>query len=270
MASANLPVFKSEDIDGKFFIDGGFYDNCPLRLLESKGYDDLIAVRVSPNRKLREPIKEDTKFIEIKPSEPLGRGLIFSNDTIRRNMLRGYFDRIKKIEGLKGNKYYIDGITDDEFMNRLISYPDEKILPYAESRGVVGKNPKRILFEDLIPETAEALKMGKDATYQDIFIELLESIAEGKKIKKFKVYSLDEFIDCINKSEDDDSSSSKLSELKKAAFRLAKPIEKITPITFKESILKEFEESMLDDIGYHVSQLESYEKNEDKDDDGWD
>lgn len=53
MASANLPVFKSEDIDGKFFIDGGFYDNCPLRLLESKGYDDLIAVRVSPNRKLR-------------------------------------------------------------------------------------------------------------------------------------------------------------------------------------------------------------------------
>lgn len=270
MASANLPVFKSEDIDGKFFIDGGFYDNCPLRLLESKGYDDLIAVRVSPNRKLREPIKEDTKFIEIKPSEPLGRGLIFSNDTIRRNMLRGYFDRIKKIEGLKGNKYYIDGITDDEFMNRLISYPDEKILPYAESRGVVGKNPKRILFENLIPETAEALKMGKDATYQDIFIELLESIAEGKKIKKFKVYSLDEFIDCINKSEDDDLSSSKLSELKKAAFRLAKPIEKITPITFKESILKEFEESMLDDIGYHVSQLESYEKNEDKDDDGWD
>jgi len=112
--------------------------------------------------------------------------------------------------------------------------------------------------------------MGKDATYQDIFIELLESIAEGKKIKKFKVYSLDEFIDCINKSEDDDSASSKLSELKKAAFRLAKPIEKITPITFKESILKEFEESMLDDIGYHVSQLESYEKNEDKDDDGWD
>lgn len=270
MASANLPVFKSEDIDGKFFIDGGFYDNCPLRLLESKGYDDLIAVRVSPNRKLREPIKEDTKFIEIKPSEPLGRGLIFSNDTIRRNMLRGYFDRIKKIEGLKGNKYYIDGITDDEFMNRLISYPDEKILPYAESRGVVGKNPKRILFENLIPETAEALKMGKDATYQDIFIELLESIADGKKIKKFKVYSLDEFIDCINKSEDDDSSSSKLSELKKAAFRLAKPIEKITPITFKESILKEFEESMLDDIGYHVSQLESYEKSEDKDDDGWD
>lgn len=269
MASANLPVFKSEDIDGKFFIDGGFYDNCPLRLLESKGYDDLIAVRVSPNRKLREPIKESTKFIEIKPSEPLGRGLIFSNDTIRRNMLRGYFDRIKNIECLKGNRYYIEGIRDEEFMKRLISYPDEKILPYAENRGIVGKNSKRVLFEDLIPEIAEVLKVKKEATYQDIFIELLEAIAEGKKIKKFKIYSLDEFIDCINKSEDD-LVSSKLSELKKVAFKLAKPIEKITPITFKESILKEFEEKMLDDIGYHVSQLESYEKSEDKDDEGWD
>ena len=270
MASANLPVFKSEDIDGRTFIDGGFYDNCPLRLLESKGYDDLVAVRVSPNRKLREPTNESTKFIEIKPSEPLGRGLIFSNDTIRRNMLKGYFDRIKKIECLKGNKYYITGITDDEFMNRLISYPDEKILPYAESRGIVGKDPKRVLFEDLIPETAEALKMGKESTYQEIFIGLLEAIAEGKKIKKFKIYSLDEFINCINNSEDNESTNSKLLELKKTALRLAKPIEKMTPITFKESILKEFEENMLDDIGYHVSQLESYEKSEDRDDDGWD
>ena len=247
MASANLPVFKSEDIDGKMFIDGGFYDNCPLRLLESKGYDDLIAVRVSPNRKLREPINESTKFIEIKPSEPLGRGLIFSNETIRINMLRGYFDRIKKIEGLKGEKYYITGITDDEFMKRLISYPNEKILPYAESRGVVGKDPKRVLFEDLIPETAEALKMGKESTYQEIFIGLLEEIAESKKIKKFKIYSLDEFISCINNAEDEDSTNSKLLELKKTALRLAKPIEKVTPITFKESILKEFEESMLDE-----------------------
>lgn len=270
MASANLPVFKSEDIDGKMFIDGGFYDNCPLRLLESKGYDDLIAVRVSPNRKLREPINESTKFIEIKPSEPLGRGLIFSNETIRINMLRGYFDRIKKIEGLQGEKYYITGITDDEFMKRLISYPNEKILPYAESRGVVGKDPKRILFEDLIPETAEALKMGKESTYQEIFIGLLEEIAESKKIKKFKIYSLDEFISCINNAEDEDSTNSKLLELKKTALRLAKPIEKVTPITFKESILKEFEESMLDDIGYHFSQLENYEKCEDKDDDDWD
>ena len=72
-------------------------------------------------------------------------------------MLRGYFDRIKKIEGLKGNKYYIDGITDDEFMNRLISYPDEKILPYAESRGVVGKNPKRILFERILFQKLQKL-----------------------------------------------------------------------------------------------------------------
>ena len=80
---------------------------------------------------------------------------------------------------------------------------------------------------------------------------------------------MDEFISCINNAEDEDSTNSKLLELKKTALRLAKPIEKVTPITFKESILKEFEESMLDDIGYRINQLESYEKSEDKDDD-WD
>jgi len=29
MASANFPAFKIEPIEGKFYIDGGFYDNCP-------------------------------------------------------------------------------------------------------------------------------------------------------------------------------------------------------------------------------------------------
>lgn len=250
MASANLPVFKIEDVDGKFFIDGGFYDNCPLRLLESKGYDNLIAVRVSPNRKLREPIKEETKFIEIKPVEPLGRGLIFNNETIRENMLKGYFDRIKKIEGLRGNKYYIEGIKEEDFIKRLISYPDDKILLFAKARGIENMDSKRILFEKIIPETADTLKLNKEASYQDIFIALLEEVASTRNIDRFKIYTLDEFIECVKKSDIDDTNNSKIADLKNLALKIVKPIERITPITFKESILKEFEKNILDDIGF--------------------
>lgn len=250
MASANLPVFRTEDLDGKIFIDGGFYDNCPLRLLESKGYNDLIAVRVSPNRKLREPIKKETKFIEIKPIEPLGRGLIFNNKTIRENMLKGYFDRIKKIEGLKGNRYYIEGVSEDSFIKRLITYSDEKIILFAKTKGIENMDPKRILFEKIIPETAEILKLGKEASYQDIFIALLEEVAYTRNINRFKIYTLDEFIECVKKSDIDDTNNSKIADLKSLALKIVKPIEKITPITFKESILKEFEKNILDDIGF--------------------
>ena len=45
LASAYLPVFKSEKLGGKIFLDGGFYDNLPFKMLQNKGYDKLILVR---------------------------------------------------------------------------------------------------------------------------------------------------------------------------------------------------------------------------------
>lgn len=45
MASAYLPVFKTERIDGKRYIDGGVYNNLPINLLKDKGYENLIVVR---------------------------------------------------------------------------------------------------------------------------------------------------------------------------------------------------------------------------------
>ena len=47
MASAYLPVFKKEKIDGKRFIDGAIYNNLPVNLLIDKGYKDLILVRTN-------------------------------------------------------------------------------------------------------------------------------------------------------------------------------------------------------------------------------
>jgi len=46
MASANLPFFKLEKINGKLYIDGGFFDNLPIKLLTAKGYKDIIAIRL--------------------------------------------------------------------------------------------------------------------------------------------------------------------------------------------------------------------------------
>lgn len=41
MASANLPVFKNEPLDGKTYWDGGMYDNCPINLIAGKGYKEI-------------------------------------------------------------------------------------------------------------------------------------------------------------------------------------------------------------------------------------
>ena len=45
LASAYLPIFKQEKLGGKVYLDGGFYDNLPFKMLQNKGYDKLILVR---------------------------------------------------------------------------------------------------------------------------------------------------------------------------------------------------------------------------------
>src|SRR6056297_260522 len=45
LASSNLPTFKQEKRNGKYFLDGGFYDNMPIDMLVDKGYKDIIVIR---------------------------------------------------------------------------------------------------------------------------------------------------------------------------------------------------------------------------------
>ncbi|MGB9793287.1 MAG: patatin-like phospholipase family protein, partial [Thermacetogeniaceae bacterium] len=38
LASANLPLFKRQKVDGRTFMDGGVYDNLPISLLTDRGF----------------------------------------------------------------------------------------------------------------------------------------------------------------------------------------------------------------------------------------
>lgn len=98
MASANLPVFKLEPIDGKYYIDGGFYDNCPINLLNRKGYDHIIAIRtmgIGITRKPRNPNMQVTYLI---PSENLGHTFNFDQKSIQHDLQLGYHDAQKLLK----------------------------------------------------------------------------------------------------------------------------------------------------------------------------
>ncbi len=44
------------------------------------------------------------------------------------------------------------------------------------------------------------IQLPNTATYEEIFIGLLEVIAEKKSVEKFNIYSINEFIDAIEKT----------------------------------------------------------------------
>lgn len=98
IASSTFPVFQAHRIADTDYMDGGIYDNRPLKFLESddnaKGIlciDVTIARHFWKNKKIAR--KLETQYI--RPSRLLGSPLAFDNKRINRNMKLGYNDAIK-------------------------------------------------------------------------------------------------------------------------------------------------------------------------------
>lgn len=202
MASANLPVFKSEPIEGKFYLDGGFYDNCPINLLARKGYEEIIAIRTFGIGIVRKVETQNIKITNIVPSEDLGMILNFDNKLIQRNLIRGYYDAKRVIQGLRGRKYYIQPMAkDDESFMQLTALPQKTILEIGELMGLPKMDGRRMLFEKIIPHIAKMLGLSSGVDYQDITIALLEYMAEERKVEKYKIRNFNDFLKDIKKAD---------------------------------------------------------------------
>lgn len=229
MASASFPGFQLKAIDGKYYIDGGVYDNCPVNLLIRKGYKEVMAIRTNRTGKSTKLLKDDVNIISIVPSEDLGMALIFDNELIRKNIDMGYYDTMKVIRHLKGERYYIEPYDEDAFYKFMYDTPKDLILQIGKVLKIPEMDSKRMLFERIIPTLGELLKAPITATYQDIFIGLLETIAELKGINRFKIYTINSLMEQIEQEMPKESVEARkkqhLFDLKKLSNQiLGKPI----------------------------------------------
>lgn len=227
MASARYPGLKMEPLDGKAYLDGGLYDNCPVSLLARKNYNKIIAIRLNSSRKLRH-IDESVNIVEIQPSMDLGGTFIFTKDLAHRNIKLGYYDAIKAIRKLRGREYYIEPVDDDLIFSKLLELPDNLILDIGKSMGLEDIPPKRMLFELILPNISKYLNLNKEDDYQDIIIALLENMAKERQIEKFKIYSLSEFLNLIKDNEKESVFNNKIQISLRGLKR--KAIENITQV----------------------------------------
>lgn len=195
LASANLPAFKQEKIDGKLYLDGGFYDNLPSNMLINKGFKEIIAIRTKAMGRTRKISSTDAKVRYIGTDENLGGILDFNNIQSRKNLNLGYFDALKVFNGYKGRTYYIK-LTHDEdlFWNFLLAPGEQKILEVGETLGIKNIPYRRLLFEHIIPKLILLLNLSKDSNYEDIVIAILEVLATNISLERFKIYSFNEFL----------------------------------------------------------------------------
>lgn len=190
LASARMPIFRGGRINGKRYIDGGFYNNLPIDLLAGRGFAEIIAVRVKSIGLRRKVRNEKVRITYIDPSEDLGPMLDLSRERILHNIQLGYFDTLRVFRRLHGKRYYLEIEPDEDFFFVRLSRIDAASLASLRSklRLPAGMPDKRLIFEVLLPLLARLLEMDEKASYRDIMIALVERAAEKSGYPRFKIY----------------------------------------------------------------------------------
>ncbi len=203
LASSYLPIFKPEKIDGKTFLDGGFYNNLPINMLYQKGYKKVVAVRLMSKGRIKKVDFEDLEVTYIQPKHDLGNILDLSKEKALFNINLGYYDTLKVFRNLYGENYYLkEGINDLEGIEFLQGLKQETIEKISSLLGLTTALPKnRLVLEELVPKLIQLLGCRQEVSYGEIVLKLLEEIAAHEKLELFKIYSLQEFIREINNRE---------------------------------------------------------------------
>ena len=97
LATSALPsIYEPEEIEGKFYVDGGVVDNVPIQPLYGEGCDLIIIAHLSRENIINKDDYPNTKIIEIFPSymeEGMIKGVLnFSQETVKNRIRRGYED----------------------------------------------------------------------------------------------------------------------------------------------------------------------------------
>ena len=156
LASAYLPFFRFEKLDGNLYLDGGFHDNFPYKMLINKGYKDLILVRTHAPGITKKIDLGGINSIVISPSDDIGRTYLYEAESARRNIRLGYLDGLRAFKELAGKKYYIESNHDEDFYLNYLLNIDEKQVRKIENLFRLEERPyRRSLLENIIPKLCD-------------------------------------------------------------------------------------------------------------------
>ena len=155
-SAACFPVVEMKNIDGDYYVDGGYYDNLPINLAIDMGADEIIAVDLSAVGFKRKVKNKDVKIDYIKHELKGSFILDFDPKSARRNMRLGYNDAMKYYGKLDGKTY--------TFKKNDLKKNYDEIGDYYVSL------LKKILLSDV--KRIKLTEILKNKRYQNIFLKI--------------------------------------------------------------------------------------------------
>lgn len=162
MASCYLPVFKERKmIDDHYYIDGGFYDNSPVKLLRDKGYNEVYIIKIK-GIGINRHINSDIKTIIISPSRENGSVLELNREIIKDNIMMGFYDTLRVVKKLDGYRYCFKR-RPEWYYNWLTKKVNKKLEKRVKSFFRVSSN------RDTIIKALEYIMEKENITYYDVY-----------------------------------------------------------------------------------------------------
>ena len=104
-SSICYPAVAKKEIDGEYFIDGGFYDGLPINLAIDMGAEEILAIDLSVFGLKKDPKNKNIKIETIKMKDNTPLTLSFTKEYALKNISLGYNDAMKHYNKLDGNLY---------------------------------------------------------------------------------------------------------------------------------------------------------------------
>lgn len=118
-SAACYPVFPAMEIDGKQYIDGGFYDNVPVAAAIKLGAKKIVVIDLNTESN-HEGYLRHPSVTYIKPSKDLGSFMNFERNVLDRSMRLGYNDTMKAYGKYLGIRYtFLKDEAGDRYIDEL-------------------------------------------------------------------------------------------------------------------------------------------------------
>lgn len=104
-SAACYPAMRPQEIDGKSYIDGGYFDNKPVNMALSKGAERIYCVDLNAIGRNRKPVSDAAEIIAIETDWDLGSFIIFDKNLAEHNLALGYNDALKALGERDGFLY---------------------------------------------------------------------------------------------------------------------------------------------------------------------
>lgn len=210
-SAACFPAFKTREIDGCRYMDGGYHDNLPINLAIELGADTIIAVDLQSIGMTRRAKHPDKKITYIRCHWNLGSFLLFDKALACRNMELGYLDTLKALGDMDGYLYAFAPETGIENNKQIQASAMELLALFDKKDHKMFSRIQRLFNHRMIREFLAKTPERRPFTQSRKILLMSEYCGEAMGVDPTKIYTILEFnkliLECVDKLESEQSPS---------------------------------------------------------------